>query len=1613
MKKQIKRGITALMTLALIVTSVTLPGSQKAKAAETTGPLVVNEKEYKVTSLYSSSKNYVSNDPARMVQKVEDEVPVVDEEGNPVMVYSPDIQADLGLACDYYKVQATFEDIDQITDDTNIVVFKPYNTTWGGWDDYTVAFKDGTYSEETGKWTAYVPVADVKARLSSGTIQNINFYFAQKEPGITVTAIATLKTMTEAERLEEEQQLDEYVTYNFTKANFPSSVTLSDYQNSTCYAYFKFTKVTPWSRVRVSASGEGSSNKAFCGPKASVYQGSGVTYGEDGKTVKSSAYILHQGYGLGVNQGTGIGSKGTGIYKSNKFGLNATKCPTVDDYNFYYQIHTKDTECELLGISLGSKHFLFNKETNMFEATTTALSTDGKKWTFETSALDDTDISTAEKEEQDRLLKEKQEKERQDMRTGLDASIKGVQEIIDNADQYQSVSGLAEAVTAAQAVYDNEDATLETYRTARNKLEAVRAKLLPVMSTEESSPKDFRILSKKQVISDMGAGINLGNTMDGHSGLTPQEDSWQAAKTTKAYIKALHDAGYNTVRVPVTWGNTINEDFSIQEAWMKRVQEIVDYCVDQDMYCIINIHHDGAGNHGKNGEDNHGISPECWLNTDADDIDYVYKKFAGTWKTIAERFKDYDEHLIFEDMNEVTDAHYLLAGQQHYDGEILENLNQIFVNTVRATGSNNTKRWLAVTGRFATADGLTKLPSDTLVSSEATTTRLMFAVHIYKDMHAAQRAYGSSSSKGLWAYQGSLSSTNKTVTGWDSNVPIYIGEYGQDQCSLAANTETGMNNNERALDCEFVNALARFYNVCPIVWDQGDGNYVTSKTNTGIFVYWNRPACEPVYKNIIEGAMRGSYIDRTSVGDIGPIMESVYKSYGFTTTRTDSIPGAAKNPTISEVTDITVDPLVTLKAGERTTLTATADVDNNNDVILWSTDDDSIVTVSQGKLRAKAAGITNIHAYTQSGSVQKDIKVVVSPNGDETATAIETDKAYYEVTEGDNFTINTTITPADSQDAITFTSSDPEIASVNSAGQVTGEGAGSTYIIVKAASGVSTIVKVKVNKKGEANTVGVTLNLLFNGTTTEKSKEIKLTGDGQYTLSYDLAKDLSSAGAKAGISKLEKLTAVYIRDTNTLKPVVSSASIRYDKVVVNDTELEMKSISDLQEMYAAHDVDCDEEGFKNLLKPSGQLDSNDPINGWDGSVVKGVSVSDHMCNFSDITNPTKISVTFTIKGMKFFPVKEKTNPATEMTTTTDNKIPMEKVGDSAEITLNLAPKTTDSVVTFFSTNSSVVAVDSAAQTVDAQGNVKINVTALSEGVATIVAITEDGLKQIYSIGVGDVTIPDPVDPTPDELVDGGCEVAGHSGKLVPEVKATEEKDGTKAYYECERCGKIFSDAACTKEITDKSTLVIKYVKPTEAPTAEPTAKPTAKPTAEPITKPTSEPTAGPTTQPTSKPGSEAKTSNYGLKVGSKFSVGTFKYQVTKMASQTVKDGKVISKANGTAKVVGLTKTGKKATKLEIADIVSQVGTYAITEIGSSCFKSATKLKSVTLNAAIVAIPKSAFAKCKKLTKITLNANLVSVKKGAFKGCKKKITVKGVSKKDNKKLLKKSGYKKFK
>lgn len=203
-----------------------------------------------------------------------------------------------------------------------------------------------------------------------------------------------------------------------------------------------------------------------------------------------------------------------------------------------------------------------------------------------------------------------------------------------------------------------------------------------VIGTENNSADGFNTdITALEFTAGIKIGWNLGNTLDatGGSGLS-QETSWGNPKTTPELMQAVKDAGFNAVRIPTTWEKQMDENNIISEEWMNRVQEVVDYAYNLDMYVILNMHH------------------EEWHCPYADQEEAISAKLTSAWTQIANRFKDYDERLIFEGMNEPRwkNTEYEWNGGNDEGRTVVNHLNQVFVNAVRATGGNNEYRFLMI-----------------------------------------------------------------------------------------------------------------------------------------------------------------------------------------------------------------------------------------------------------------------------------------------------------------------------------------------------------------------------------------------------------------------------------------------------------------------------------------------------------------------------------------------------------------------------------------------------------------------------------------------------------------------------------------------------------------------------------------------------------------------------------------------------------------------------------------------------------------------------------------------------------------------------------------------------
>lgn len=341
------------------------------------------------------------------------------------------------------------------------------------------------------------------------------------------------------------------------------------------------------------------------------------------------------------------------------------------------------------------------------------------------------------------------------------------------------------------------------------------------MSFAASAEPDesFTDLSAAEITDAMGVGWNVGNQLEASSNGTPNETAWQSTKITKELIDAVKAQGFNSVRIPVSYLSMIGDgsDYTIDEAWLNRVQEVVDYVVENDMYAIINIHGDG-----------YYTVDGGWLLVGEEDQEGINEKFGAVWTQIAEKFKDYDEHLIFESMNEVFDGGYDDPTAEQYAQ--INAYNQTFVDAVRATGGNNAMRWLLIPGwntdiNYTVGDYGFEIPSDDSCTADGN--RIMISVHYYdpwdfcgNESNHVRTQWGAEADA---QRRGGVESDVETAFTqlYDAFVskgyPVVIGELGCIDKSYV--DELNTESRARWLSC--VVSTARELGCIPVYWDNG------------------------------------------------------------------------------------------------------------------------------------------------------------------------------------------------------------------------------------------------------------------------------------------------------------------------------------------------------------------------------------------------------------------------------------------------------------------------------------------------------------------------------------------------------------------------------------------------------------------------------------------------------------------------------------------------------------------------------------------------------------------------------------------------------------------------
>lgn len=352
------------------------------------------------------------------------------------------------------------------------------------------------------------------------------------------------------------------------------------------------------------------------------------------------------------------------------------------------------------------------------------------------------------------------------------------------------------------------------------------------VSSRSSSSASSGGLTSVELTKRMGIGWNVGNSLDAIGG----ETAWGNPLITQQLINSVKAAGFKTIRLPVAWSKFSNEaNFTIQPAWMDRVEQVVNYALNADMYVVMNIHWDGG-----------------WMQPTYAQQAYVNNRLKIMWTQIATRFANYDDRLLFAGTNEVmVEGDYGTPTAEYYT--VQNSFNQTFVTAVRATGGKNATRHLVVQGFNTNIDhtvNFAKIPTDTVSN------RLMMEVHYYDPYNFTLNTSSNITQWGSIATNPSATETwanesytdaqfQKMKTNFvDKGVGVILGEYGVVSRTNVADHETYRNYWN-----EYITKSAYSRGLVPVYWDNGYGG------NGGMALF-DRASGTQLYPNLIQAIVK-------------------------------------------------------------------------------------------------------------------------------------------------------------------------------------------------------------------------------------------------------------------------------------------------------------------------------------------------------------------------------------------------------------------------------------------------------------------------------------------------------------------------------------------------------------------------------------------------------------------------------------------------------------------------------------------------------------------------------------------------------------------------------------
>lgn len=375
------------------------------------------------------------------------------------------------------------------------------------------------------------------------------------------------------------------------------------------------------------------------------------------------------------------------------------------------------------------------------------------------------------------------------------------------------------------------------------------------LNLPESTAEDFESnTTSVEMAKNMAIGWNLGNTLDATDNNTnygaSTELNWGMPKTTKEMITAIKDAGFKTIRIPVSWHNHVSTDgkYMVNSEWMARVKEVVDYAYSQGMYVIINIHHDNMKISTINSNAGFALSD----NTDVKNKSKTYIK--NIWLQIATTFADYDEKLVFEVLNEPRDVGGEFKGNEWWTNnkamiDIITEYEQVGIDAIRSVKGNK-NRFIMVPGYAASGSDINILKLYTM-PTDSSKDKLILSAHAYSPYEFAMsdskdKTFGSDDKASLDSIFAALKS-NYT----DKGIGVVMGE---------ASASDKNNLSDRVEWASYYFSKAKEAGIPVILWDNmvtvGTGGDINSGECHG---YYNRNANSWYFPTMITAMMKAVY----------------------------------------------------------------------------------------------------------------------------------------------------------------------------------------------------------------------------------------------------------------------------------------------------------------------------------------------------------------------------------------------------------------------------------------------------------------------------------------------------------------------------------------------------------------------------------------------------------------------------------------------------------------------------------------------------------------------------------------------------------------------------------